>query len=83
MAIGIWATGVARMALQPHLRAIATTPGSVRSSLVRFAIGLVWPWVRFGCGFGSAMVRFGHRFCFVLFGSVRFGPLYLGLLVSS
>ena len=81
------------MALQPHLRAIATTPGSVRSSLVRFAIVLVWPWVRFGCGFGSAMVRFGHRFYFVLFGSVRFGlvlfslvlfgPLYLGLLVSS
>ena len=81
------------MALQPHLRAIATTPGSVRSSLVRPAIVLVWPWVRFGCGFGSAMVRFGHRFYFVLFGSVRFGlvlfslvlsgPLYLGLLVSS
>ena len=69
------------MALQPHLRAIATTPGSVRSSLVRFAIFLVWPWVRFGHGFGSAMVRFGHRFhfvlfCFVLFCSVRFGLVW-------
>jgi hypothetical protein len=52
--------------LQPHLRAIATTPGSVRSSLVRFAIGLVWPWVRFGRGFGSAVgsVHSSVLFCF-------------------
>ena len=71
------------MALQPHLRAIATTPGSVRSSLVRFAIVLVWPWVSFGHGFGSAMVRFGHRFYFALFCFVRFGSVWFGSVQFS
>ena len=73
------------MALQPHLRAIATTPGSVRSSLVRFAIVLVWPW--FGSVIGFVLlcfVRSGSvRFGLILFSSVLAGPLYLGLLVSS